>query len=251
MKALGYSAIVFCCIFAGALVGMFVRTLLPEKHLTSNSTDVMKLATGLVVTMTSLVLGMLVSSALTFYNLQKSELQQVCAKVILLDRLLAEYGEDTRQARSSLRETVVIALGHIWPEDSRERPELKPASDKSSLYQNLQSLDPKTDQQRSNKQQALNLATELYQSHWLIFIESGGGSAFAPLLVIILSWLTGIFLSFGLLAQRNATVTVTLLCAALAVSAAFFIIMEMYDPYAGMLKISSTPFHYVLDQIGH
>jgi hypothetical protein len=69
---------------------MFLRTVLPQEHLQSKSTDVLKLATGLVVTMSGLVLGMLVSSGLIFYNSQKSELLQLSAKVILIDRLLAD-----------------------------------------------------------------------------------------------------------------------------------------------------------------
>lgn len=251
MNALEVSGVVFLCVFAGALVGMFLRTVLPEKHLQSNSTDVIKLATGLVVTMTGLVLGMLVSSALTFYNLQRTELQQACAKLILLDRILAEYGNDTGKARSALREAAVIVLDNIWPEDRKQRSKLRPMRGVSDLYKELQALTPIDDQQRMDKEQSLNIAMQLYETHWLTFIESGRNLSSGPLMTIIVSWLTTIFISFGLLSERNATVVVSLTIAAIAVSAAIFIIEEMYDPYRGMLRISSTPLLNVLDQIGH
>ncbi|HEY6412550.1 MAG TPA: hypothetical protein VIX42_02610 [Edaphobacter sp.] len=110
MHSVLISLVVFACTFGGALVGMFLHTILPEEHLQSGTTDVVKLATGLVVTMTGLVLGMLVSSSLTFYNTQYQEIQDVSAKLILTDRILAEYGDETREVRSNLRRTVVLAV---------------------------------------------------------------------------------------------------------------------------------------------
>jgi membrane-bound ClpP family serine protease len=44
---------------------------------------------------------------------------------------------------------------------------------------------------------------------------------------------------------------VALVICALAVSAAIFIIMEMYTPFSGVLRISSTPIREALNQIGH
>jgi hypothetical protein len=250
MNSVEFGAIVFGCVFGGALFGMFLHTVLPEEHLQSNSTDVLKLATGLVATMAGLVLGMLISSGLTFFNLQKTELLQVCAKVVLIDTLLADYGEDTRPARSELRETVMLTLSRIWPEDHLQRSELKPVRKDTKLYEAMQALSPNNDRQRADKQQAIDVSKQVYETEWLMFIGSEGNSVSGPLLAIVVSWLTTIFISFGLLAQRNATVIVTLIIAAIAVSAAIFIIWELYDPYGGMFQIPATPMLNVLDQIG-
>jgi hypothetical protein len=38
--------IVFACVFGGALVGTFLRTVLPEHHLSPESKDVVKLGMG-------------------------------------------------------------------------------------------------------------------------------------------------------------------------------------------------------------
>jgi hypothetical protein len=44
------AAVVFACVFGGALFGMFLHTVPPEQHLQSNSTEVLKLATGVAGT---------------------------------------------------------------------------------------------------------------------------------------------------------------------------------------------------------
>ena len=61
MNSIVVSSIIFACVFAAALVGMVVRV--PDEHLGSDAKDVVELATGLVVTMAAIILGMLVSSA--------------------------------------------------------------------------------------------------------------------------------------------------------------------------------------------
>ena len=50
-----------------------------------------------------------------------------------------------------------------------------------------------------------------------------------PLLVVLVLWLTVIFISFGLFAPFNATVVSSLFVSALSVSGAIFLILEMYD----------------------
>mgnify|MGYP007130731402 CR=1 FL=1 len=49
------------------------------------------------------------------------------------------------------------------------------------------------------------------------------------------------FASLGLFAPRNATVYAVLLVCALSVSTAIFLILEMDQPYDGLLRISSGP----------
>jgi len=51
---------------------MFLRAVLPENHLSADTKDTVKLAMGLVATMTALVLGLLVASAKGSYDTQRS-----------------------------------------------------------------------------------------------------------------------------------------------------------------------------------
>src|SRR5271167_5013222 len=117
MNSIVVSTIVFACVFGGALCGMLLSRALPQNHLSADSKDVVRMGMGLVVTMAALVLGLLVSSAKSFYDAQNSELTEVTAKVVLLDRLLAHYGPETKEARDLLRGTVADGIERVWPQE--------------------------------------------------------------------------------------------------------------------------------------
>ena len=96
MNYIAIRLIVFACVFGGALFGMFLRGVLPERHLSADSKDTVRLGMGLIGTMTALVLGLLVASAKSYYDTQSSELTEMSAKIVLLDRVLAHYGPVTK-----------------------------------------------------------------------------------------------------------------------------------------------------------
>ena len=116
------SCIVFTCVFAGTLAGMSLRAALPDTHLTTDSRDVMKLGMGLIATMSALVLSLLVASAKGSYDTQRNELTQMSANVILLDRALAHYGPESKNAREQLRRVFAGMRDRVWPEDNPHAP---------------------------------------------------------------------------------------------------------------------------------
>jgi hypothetical protein len=65
VSAVAVGWIVFACVFGGALLGMLLRAVLPEHHLSVDSKDLVKLGMGLVATTAALVLGLLIASAKT------------------------------------------------------------------------------------------------------------------------------------------------------------------------------------------
>ena len=77
MSATAVSFIAFACVLGGALLGMFLRASLPEHHLSADSKDFMKLGMGLIATMAALVLGLLIASAKSSYDIQRNELTQI------------------------------------------------------------------------------------------------------------------------------------------------------------------------------
>jgi hypothetical protein len=99
MNFIAIRLIVLACVFGGALFGMFLRGVLPQQHLSADSKDTVRLGTGLIGTMTALLLGLLVASAKSFYDTQSSELTEMSAKIVLLDRVLAHYGPGPLWAR--------------------------------------------------------------------------------------------------------------------------------------------------------
>jgi hypothetical protein len=241
---------VFACVFGAAAAAMLVRNALPKHHLSAETKDVVKLAMGLVATMAALVLGLLVASAKGSYDTQKAEVVQMAAKVAFLDRTLAHYGPEAAEARAMLRRALEVAITRIWPENKhQEAPSAPTAAGGEVLFDMLQKLAPQTDAQRALKAQALAQASDIGQMRWLLF-EQGGSSISAPLLVIVVFWLAILFFSFGLFGPANSTAVAALMVAALSVSGAIFLVLELDQPFSGLIRISSQPMLTALSQLG-
>jgi hypothetical protein len=250
MSSAAISFIVLASVFGGALAGMLLRGSLSQHHISPDSKETVKLAMALVSTMGALVLGLLVSSAKTFYDTQSAELNQMSADIVALDRLLAHYGPETKEARDQLRVAVMRNLDRMWPQE-RTRTSQEPVSDKlgESLLDEIQALSPKDDRQRSLGAQALNLAVGIGRVRWLMYEQSH--ASFSPtFLTVMVFWLVLVFVSFGLFAPRNVIAIASLFSAALAVSGAIYLILEMYMPFTGLIKISSAPLRSALAHLG-
>jgi hypothetical protein len=248
MSSIAISLIVLACVFGGALFGMFLPTRLPEDHLSPKSTDLVRMGMGLIGTMSAMVLGLMFASAKNTYDTGKGELTTLSAKLVLLDRVLAHYGPDAQDARNALRTAVTRALDQGWSDDSQPSG-LRPSTGNEVLYDKIQGLSPKSDEQRSVKSQALSIAIDLGQTQWLM-LELQPKPAPPLFLNVIVFWFTIIFISFGLIAPRNATVVVTLFVCALSVSGAIFLILEMYSPFSGVIRVSSDPLRVALSHLG-
>jgi hypothetical protein len=241
--------IVFGCLVGAVLLGRILRRLLPEHHLTADSRDTIKLAMGLVATMAALVLGLLVSSAKGSYDTERSEVIQMAAKVAFLDRVLATYGPEAAEARSRFHEAVKEAVQRMWPGEAGRPARLAPNTQAGNVvYGAVQGLSPHDDTQRKLKEEATTLATDLGQLRSLL-VAQAVASISKPMLIILVSWLVVIFLGFSVLAPPNATVIFALIVSALAVSGAIFLILELDQPFGGLIRISSEPMVNALHQL--
>src|SRR5207247_4510324 len=203
--------IVFGCLVGAVLLGRTLRRLLPEDHLTADSRDTIKLAMGLVATMTALVLGLLVSSAKGAYDTKRSEVIQMAAKVALLDRVFGLYGVEAAEARAGCHEAVEVAVRQMWPEEAGAPARLAPNTQAGNVvYSAIESLSPHDDAQRKLKEEAITLATEFAQLRSLLVAQSVA-SISKPMLIILVSWLVVIFLGFSVLAPANSTVVLALM----------------------------------------
>jgi hypothetical protein len=117
-------------------------------------------------------------------------------------------------------------------------------------FAKLQGLLPKDDRQCSIQAWALGILTSLQETRWLIYEQESTGLSM-PMLVILISWLTTLFISFGLFAPTNRPVVSTLLVSGMAVSGAILLILELYSPFEGVIRISSAPLRAALTQWGN
>jgi hypothetical protein len=250
MSSLEISLVTLAVVFGGALLGMALRAGLPQNELSAESREVVKLGMGLIATMAALVLGLLIASAKSSFDTQNSELMEMSSKVVLLDRVLAHYGPEAKEARDVLRSSVVDALNLLSSKVGDVSPRYGSSANGEVLYDKIQGLSPKDDVRRSIQAQAMNIMMGLGQTRWLLAAQTGN-SVSVPMLVVLVAWLTIIFISFGLFAPRNVTVVVSLLVSALSVSGAIFLILEMYSPYAGLIHVSGAPLRAALEHLGH
>src|ERR1700723_829299 len=157
MSAIAIALIVFACVGIGAALGSLLRNRLPPNHLSPDSLDAVKVGTGLVGTMSALVLGLLISSAKGSYDAVTSEMTQMSARVIFLDRVLALYGPETKETRDLLRAVVVRSRDRLWPREGERPSQVEPpATSMETMLGKIQALSPKDDVQRSLRDQALS-----------------------------------------------------------------------------------------------
>jgi hypothetical protein len=250
MNTILTALIVFGCLVAAVLLGRGLRRMLPQEHLSADSRDVIKLAIGLVATMSALVLGLLVSSAKGAYDTERSEVIQMAAKVAFLDRILAVYGPEAAEARLRFHDVVKEAVQQMWPEEARRPPQLAANAQAGNvLYGVVQALSPHDDAQRKLKEQAISVGIDIGQLRSLL-VAQGVPSISTPMLIILVSWLAIIFLGFSALAPANITTILALTISAVAVSGAIFLILELDQPFGGIIRISSEPMLKALGQFG-
>jgi hypothetical protein len=252
MSPLATSAIVFAYIFGVALFAMFFKQYLPENHLSADSKDVVKMGMGTMATLAAIVLGLLIATAKGTYDAQGRAIQDYAAKIILLDRLLANYGPETKEARELLRSATEATVNRFWADEGGRPANLAPGEARAAgeaMYDKIGTLSPQNDAQRALKARAMQTIVDLGQERFLLFVRHDS-SLPLPFLVVLASWLVILFAGYGLVAPPNATVVAVLFVCTLSVSAAIFLLLDLSTPFSGILRISSGPVRDALSVLG-
>jgi hypothetical protein len=243
-------ALAFLCPLVGAAIGVALRRRLPQHHLSRDSTDVIKLGTGLMASLIALTLGLLISSANTYHSSIQTEYRQILADVILLDEYLRAYGPESDDVRQHIRHALLRSFQERWPDDDfgpKEPPDGARKGQVVDIQRQILALQPTDAAQKWLQIQALQVSGGLAHLRSLALSQEAA-TLTAPLLpVFALIFLASIviFASFGLFVPPNATVGVALSLAALTVAGATLLIVELNSPFEGLLQISSRGAHAV------
>jgi len=252
MGALSIAIVAFVVIIAAAWFGAYLRSVLPEHHLTPETESAVRIGVGLIATMAALVLGFLLASAKGSFDTKSEEVRSSAAKLILLDRNLRQYGVEADPIRVQLRTTARARLDHKWV-DRSGLTVIEPLPTQGLLaleqiQEGLRGLAPRNESQRILQARALQLSGDLAQTRWLL-VEQVGRTIPVPFLVLLVTWIALIFVSLSMFAPNNWTVNTVLLACALSVSSAIFLIIEMDEPFGGVLHISDAPFRSAVDYL--
>jgi len=250
MSPIAISAVVFACVSGGALLGIFLHFRLKTEHLSPESKEAVRLGMALVATTVALVLGLLIASAKGFYDTGNTEMTQLAADVVFVDRILAHYGPETQEARADLRTSVARLVNSDGSKTKSAKTRFDPGSDGSdALYDKIQGLSPGNDSQRRLQAEALDITTQIGHARWLMF-EQKTTPLPTPLLAMLVFWLTILFISFGMFVRPNVVVVTSLFVSALALAGAILLIVDMYQPYSGLIQVSDAPLRAALEQLG-
>jgi Protein of unknown function (DUF4239) len=248
MSAVAISGIAFASIVGAILLGMLLRSILPDRYLSAESKEVVTLGTTLIATMSAVLLGLLISSTRTLYEEKRTQVIRMTADIIELDLLLKDYGPEARTARQVMRDAVPLMIDSIWRENaSRFRPDANavPDAGAEAVLDKLQELSPHDDGQRARRDRALQVGLELARIQLLLFAQPANAIS-TPFITVLVLWLTFIFGTFSLYARANLLTVVVLFLCALAASSAIFLILDLDGPFAGLLQIPSAPFRNAL-----
>jgi hypothetical protein len=224
---------------AVAFAGMAVRRLLPEHHTADSSRDAVLRSVGLVVTLSAVVLGFLVSSAKAYYGAVEGELTEIAADVAMLDRLLTRYGPGAEPARRMLRQSVGLAVGVVWPDhrSSLSQPGRESGMQASErladAVEGLPQVDPHLARLR---EQALSELADVQHAGFLLS-RIATSRPQVPVLAVVVSWLVIIFFGFGVVSPSTGTARASIILAAVAAAGALFLIVDLYSPVSGLLRI--------------
>jgi len=231
---------------------MFLGSVLPKHHLSPDSKDVIKLTMAMIATLAALVVGLLIAAAKSSFDGKDIEMRRTAAHIILLDRTMAQYGPETREIRDIFREIMARRIDQVWP-DGKNGKLVTGAIGRGTGIEDIQrrllKLSPQNDAQRWLQSKALQIAGEIAEARWLVLEQIGTGIQW-PFLVIVIFWLAMILASFGLFAPRNGSVLAALFVGALSIAGSLYLIVQMDQPYTGLIKISSAPVRAALDQLG-
>ncbi len=199
---------------------------------------------GLIATIAALVLGLLIAAAKGSFDTRSNQIKQVTANVILLDNLLAQYGPDADPLRQLLRSATNSVADRLWHEKTTAGP-FATSNEGEKLYLAIYTLSPTNELQRSLQNRVIQIANDLAQTRLLLFVEADN-SIPAPFLAILVFWLVIIFFSFSLFSDLNATALAFLCIFGLSASCAIYLILELNEPFNGLMSISDVPLRNAL-----
>ena len=215
------------------------------------SRDMILAVIGLVTLLLALVLGTLVGNTYAFFASQKSAIETLASRAILLDKALAQYGPETKPARDRMKEGLIQSYEVFWRGGDADPNQLRvdvALARWQPMADYLSSLDPTTPTQK----QALSAANVNFglmeQTRILMSLQLASPIAWS-LLIIVVCWSAFLFCGFGVLSGTNRTTIVALGLGAFAVATAVYLILDLSEPFSGMFRVPAAALEQTIEVI--
>jgi len=257
MSEIGSALLVFVLLLVATGVGVLVRPLLSEEPKGHDRAQLIQLVIGIRVTFAALVLGLMTASAKNGFDAVSNDFRTYASDLVRLDSSLLEYGADANKARTVLRAYTSAAIASTWPHEpppagadyprnlrsepnTEELESVELGNLLSVVERDIRALNPSDSLHRTLASDSLMQFDRLSTARWKL-IEEAHSSISEPFFVTLTFWLFIIFLSFGLIAPRNALALVTITLGALSLSSVVYGLVDLAPPFTGPIAISSQP----------
>ncbi len=239
----------FVAIFGDALFGVFAARVLPEHHLTGETRTAVSVSVAVVGTLSALVIGLMISTASSSFTARSHDVTEISVDLIRMKRLLQRYGSESDDVRTKLSAYTTAKMQELFPTtgESAETDE-GTIGMLEAIQDAILSLSPTDERHHWLRLQALTLSGDLSQARWLL-AQQARQNIPLPFLILLISWLTIVFASFGLFSPRNGTAIAALCLCSIAVSGGIMMILELDTPLTGLVRISAEPMRHALTQI--
>ncbi|RFU47049.1 DUF4239 domain-containing protein [Paraburkholderia sp. DHOC27] len=257
MNEIGSAVLVFVLLLTGTSAGVLVKPLLPEEHTAHETVQLIQLVIGMLVTFTALVMGLMTASAKNNFDTVGNDFRSYSADLIQLNATLREYGTEAAGVRQILRAYTAAAIASTWAQEPRPPGNYYPTnvptaggSEKledtqlgdmlNDAGQKLQQLKAPDAYHQRLLQVGIAQFQRIVEARWKL-IEEAHSTISQPFFATLTFWLIIIFLSFGLIAPRNALALVMIMLGALSIASAVYVIVDLDTPFTGPIVISSQP----------
>ncbi|WP_245973807.1 DUF4239 domain-containing protein [Bosea caraganae] len=247
MNEVRIAVFVFLCLTGASLGALFFYEKLPAHQRQDDTHNVMRLIANIFVVMTSLVLGLMISSAKGRFDAVNRDVHSYATGLILLDRMLVLYGPEAGDARQRLVAYAQRAANGHWTAEGG-------LSDKTSerllqeIGTSLRALEPRAEPQLSIWNDIREQYRKVLELRWSL-VEQAEGSIPRPLVLMLVAWLMLIFATFGFRAPRNAVIVTSFVAAATLIGGAIYLIVDMDAPFEGPIQISPAPLQRALTEM--
>ncbi len=259
MPDLRSTFLLLALLLGAAATGYITKTLLPERHRSRDSFELVQLTINLLVTFTAIVLGLLTTSVKSGFDLAYSVRGQDAAALAQLDRCLRDYGPETDAMRGQLRAYTAAVIASTWPDEPPPEgvhyPDVKgmPLTGESPVLgaivdgvgSTLRRLQPPDTLRQHIQTVCEQQYADLVKSRWAV-IEQARPSMSTPFYWVLVFWLVILFASIGLTAPANPVAVIVIGLSAVSITVAMFVILDLDLPYGGLFGIPSNSMRHAL-----
>jgi len=247
MNEVRIAVFVVICLTAASLGTLFSYERLPPHQRQDDTHAVVRLIANTFMVMTSLVLGLMITSAKGRFDAVNRDVHSYATELILLDRMLLLYGPEASGARRELRTYAERAANGRW---NAEGGHSDAAAERllENLGAGLRALARGRDPQLSIWNDIRDQYRKVLELRWAL-VEQAEGSIPRPLVLMLVAWLVLIFTTYGFRAPRNAVIVTTFVAAAALMGGAIYLIVNMDAPFEGPIQVSPAPLQRALAEM--